>query len=135
MWFWWPVLAPRMLSLPSLFSLASPTTYILVEVPGWDYATVTDWGEGDIVTERRIRAEVATPCHQLGIVNDALVAAIKALEKADALDALEPSEKAAIARFENMAGMITKIVEEERGKRPGGLRHIPSADDGADGSS
>jgi hypothetical protein len=125
MWFWWPVVAPRMLSLPSLWSFCSPTTYMSVDASGWDYAPSTEWGEGDLSIERRIRAEVATPGRELGIVNDALVAVIRALEQIDAVNSLPDEQREAILRFENMVGMITEIVEKERAKRPGGLREIP----------
>ena len=127
MFFFWPFVAPRMISLPSLRSVASPTTYMSVEAPGWNYAPLTEWGQGDLITENRIRREVATPGRELGIINEALSAVILALESTKALDDLPKEDQAAIARFKTMVQMIKPIIDEERTKRLQGMRDIPAS--------
>jgi hypothetical protein len=127
MWFLWPLVAPRMMSFPALWSIASPTTFMSVEAPGWDYTPITEWGEGNLNVERRIRNAVATPGRELGIINDALIGVLHALENTNALENLSDRDTKSIIRFRNMVDMIDVIVEEERAKSPRVLREIPPA--------
>lgn len=114
MFYLWPFM------MPNLFSFMSPTTFMSVSAPGWDYTPITEWGEGDLVVERRIGQRVATPGRQLGIMSDALVALVKYLENPD--QPMENSDREAIGRLVTMVEMIKPIVAEETRKK--GLQEI-----------
>lgn len=120
MFYPWLFFYPWPLMMPSLFSFMSPTTFLSVSAPGWNYNPVTEWGEGDLVVERRIGQQVATPGRQLGILGDALVALVNYLEHPD--QPMRDSDRESIGRLVRMVEMIKPIVAE--GTRKEELRKI-----------
>lgn len=106
MFYCWPFM------IPNLFSFMSPTTLMSVSAHGWDYTPITEWGEGDLVIEKRIKEEIATPGRQLGIMGDALVTLIRHLENPQI-----EIDKVATGRLISLVKDIEKIVTEEKTRR------------------
>ncbi len=123
MFYPWLFFYPWPFMMPSLFSFMSPTTFMSVSAPDWNYNPITEWGEGDLVVEKRTGQQVATPGRQLGIMGDALVALVKYLEHPD--QRLEAADLKAIGRLVQMVEMIKPIVAE--GTRKKDLREIRPA--------
>lgn len=85
---------------------------MFISAPGWDYTPITEWGEGDLVIEKRIKEELATPGRQLGIMGDALVTMIRHLENPE-----NEIDKVATERLISLVKKIEKIVAEEEARR------------------
>lgn len=111
MFYYWPFM------MPNLFSFMSPTTLMSVSAPGWNYTPITEWGEGDLVIEKRIKEEIATPGRQLGIIGDALVTIIGHLENPE-----NEIDKVATGRLISLVQEIERIVAEEKTRH--GSKHL-----------
>ena len=95
-WFAWPWMMP-------VWSILSPTVNIDVRADNWDYAPMTEWGEGDLVVEDRVKREVATPGRQLGILSDAV------LELAGRVGALDGE---AVQKLDRLVAEVERIKAE-----------------------
>jgi hypothetical protein len=92
-----------------LWSFMSPNVGFHVQADNWDYSPMTEWGQGDLRVERRVRQEVASDARQIGLLCEAVLEIAREMKLGT--DPADAGRWEALRRLQGLADMVEEIKE------------------------